>query len=52
MTVSQLRAVPLYAAPSVLERMRQALPRFSVRRVGGLTFIRLGRFSMSYCITR
>jgi hypothetical protein len=23
-----------------------------VRRVGGLTFIRLGRLSLSYCITR
>ena len=43
-----------YCARMQDERAKVAEDRAKrrVRRVGGLTFIRLGRLSLSYCLTR
>lgn len=55
MTIYQLRAVPMIRVPSTWEALRetyrQALPRLAWKRVGGLTFIRVGSLSMSFCIS-
>jgi hypothetical protein len=41
---------PLVAAP--LSSPRVALFNISTRRIGGLRFIKVGRFCLSFCITR
>ena len=66
MTLNQLRAIPWQVQPSRLESYllkvdqfrnwidglsASMLPRLTYKRVGGLTFIRIGRLNLSYCFT-
>lgn len=49
-------SAPLLMASAMAIAERPSLrmprfPRFSVRKVGGLTFVRVGKLSLSFCIT-
>lgn len=62
MTISQIRAVPLYCQPSRLEtwldagvRLDKAIEsalRVRYTRNGGIRFLRIGRLQFSFCICK
>lgn len=51
--ISRLRAVPVYVSMHKTKRKAHAMQTalFSTRKVGGVRFVKLGRFCFSFCVS-